>query len=167
MSLLLVSTISDNKINSPKDPSSGSEVYEPLSDIWKDDPPTIKDFPFNEETELKLDVPENASPILFFKLIAFDQKVRDDLVKKINKYATKLINHNRPIRCRSLWNSWKDVSSDEIKRFIGLIFSMGLISFPSYKKYWSNDLLYKNEHFSYTMSREQFESILRFFNFGE
>ena len=75
MSLLLVSTISDNKINSPKDPSSGSEVYEPLSDIWKDDPPTIKDFPFNEETELKLDVPENASPILFFKLIAFDQKV--------------------------------------------------------------------------------------------
>ena len=75
MSLLLVSTISDNKINSSKDPSSDSEVYEPLSDTWKDDPPTIKDFPFNEEIELKLDVPENASPILFFKLIAFDQKV--------------------------------------------------------------------------------------------
>ena len=44
---------------------------------------------------------------------------------------------------------------------------MGLISLPSYKKYWSNDLLYKNEHFSSTMSRELFESILRFFNFGE
>ena len=29
------------------------------------------------------------------------------------------------------------------------------------------DLLYKNEHFSSTVSRERFESILRFFNFGE
>ena len=51
--------------------------------------------------------------------------------------------------------------------FIGLIFSMGPISLPSYEKYWRNDLLYKNEHFSSTMSREQFESILHFFNFGE
>ena len=29
------------------------------------------------------------------------------------------------------------------------------------------DLLYKNEHCSFTVSRERFESILRFFNFGE
>ena len=41
------------------------------------------------------------------------------------------------------------------------------MSLPSYKKYWSKDLLYKNEHFSSVMSRERSESILRFFNFGE
>ena len=44
---------------------------------------------------------------------------------------------------------------------------MGLISLPSYKKYWSKDLLYKNEQFPSVMSRERFEFILRFFNFGE
>ena len=38
--------------------------------------------------------------------------------------------------------------------------------FPRTKRYWCNDLLYKNEHFSSTLSREWFESILRFFNFG-
>ena len=53
------------------------------------------------------------------------------------------------------------------QKFIGLIFSMGIISLPSYKKYWSKDLLYKSEHFPSIMSRERFESILRFFNFGE
>ena len=58
---------------------------------------------------------------------------------------------------------WKNVNFDE--NFIGLFFSMGLISFFSCKKYWSNDLLYKNEYFSSTLSREQFESIIRFFNF--
>ena len=41
------------------------------------------------------------------------------------------------------------------------------MSLPSHKKYWSKDLLYKNEHFSSVMSRERSESILRFFNFGE
>ena len=54
-----------------------------------------------------------------------------------------------------------------MKKFIGLIFSMGLISLPSYKMYWSKDLLYKNEQFPSVMSRERFEFILRFFNFGE
>ena len=44
---------------------------------------------------------------------------------------------------------------------------MGLISLPSYKRYWSKDVLYKNEHLSSLLTLERFESILRFFNFGE
>lgn len=91
----------------------------------------------------------------------------DDLVMKTYEYAQKLINSSQPLRHRPMWNSWKDVNSNEMKKFIGLIFSMGLISLPSYKKYWSTDVLYKNEHFSSTMPRERFESILSFFNFGE
>ena len=38
---------------------------------------------------------------------------------------------------------------------------------PSYKKYWSKDLLFRNEHFPSVMSRESFETIMRFFNFAE
>ena len=97
----LASTISNYEINSPKDPSSDFEVHKPLSDIWKDDPPTIKGISFNEQIGLKIDVPENASPIFFFKLLLTDKLV-DDLVKKTNEYATKLINHNRPMRRWSL-----------------------------------------------------------------
>ena len=44
---------------------------------------------------------------------------------------------------------------------------MGIIALPSYKKYWSTDILYKNETFPSVFSRERFETILRFFNFGE
>ena len=43
---------------------------------------------------------------------------------------------------------------------------MGIIALPAYKKYWSTDILYINEHFPSVFSRERFE-ILRFFNFGE
>ena len=80
----LPSTISDDEINSPKDPGSGSEVEEPLSNIWKDNPPTMKDFSFNKQIGLKINVPENASPIFFFKLF-LTNKLVDDLIKKTNE----------------------------------------------------------------------------------
>ena len=54
-----------------------------------------------------------------------------------------------------------------MKKFKGIIFSMGIITLSTYKKYWSTDILYKNEHISSVLSREQFETILRFFNIGE
>ena len=90
-------TISDDETISPKDPSSDSEVDEPLSGIWKDNPPTIKDFSFNEQIGLWIDLPENASPIFFSELF-WIEKLVDDLVKKTNEYSTKLVNHNQPMK---------------------------------------------------------------------
>ena len=83
----------------------------------------------------------------------------ESLVSKRNEHANRVINANRLLRRRSTWNSWTDVNVPDMKKFIELIFSMGLISLPSYKKYWSKELLYKNEHFPSVMSRERFESI--------
>ena len=115
---------------------------------------------------MKTNVPENADPMFFFGLMLTDDLV-ENLVKKTNEYADKTINRNRPLRHRSTWNSWTEATIDKMRKFIGLIFTMGLISMPSYKKYWSKDLLFKNEHFPSVMSRERFESIMRFLNFSE
>ena len=54
-----------------------------------------------------------------------------------------------------------------MKKFVGITFSMGIIALPACKKYWSTDILYENEHFPSVLNRERFETILRFFNFGE
>ena len=62
---------------------------------------------------------------------------------------------------------WKDVTVDEIRKFIGIVFAMVLVSLPSYKKYWSRDPIYKNHFFRNVMSRERFERILRFLHFGD
>ena len=99
----------------------------PYSDITNDD------FPFNERPDLKIDIPDNASP-MFFGLILTDEFV-ESLVSKTNEYANRLINANRPLRRRSIWKSWTDVNIPDMKKFIGLIFSVGLISLPSYEKY--------------------------------
>ena len=44
---------------------------------------------------------------------------------------------------------------------------MGLVSLPSYKKYWSRDPIYKNHFFRNVMSREHFERIMHFLHFGD
>ena len=54
-----------------------------------------------------------------------------------------------------------------MRKFIGIVFAMGLVSLPSYKKYWSRDLIYKNHFFRNVMSREHFERIMRFLHFGD
>ena len=135
-------------------------------DNWSEEPPTIKNFPFTETPGIQVDVPADADPVFFFNLI-FSENLVENLGKNTSKYADKVINASRPLRRRSTWNNWKNVDVDEMKKFIGIIFSMGIIALAAHKKYWSTDIFYKNEHFPSVLNREQFETIFRFFNFGE
>ena len=120
---------------------------------------------FNEESGINTDVPENASPVYFFELLLTKQFIQD-LVTKTNEYAEKTINASRPLRCRSNLVDWKDVTVDEMRKFIGITFAMGLASLPSYK-YWSRDSFYKNHFSGNVMSRERFERIMHFLHFGD
>ena len=105
--------------------------------------------------------------ILFFFNLIFTKNFVENLVKNTNEYTDKVINAFRPLQRRYTWNNWKNVDVDEMKKFIGIIFSMGIITLPAYKKYWSTNILYKNEHFPSAVSRERFKTIIRFFNFGK
>ena len=95
----LDSDITDDDLSSG-DRSSDSEENVVDCDNWKNNPPTIQDFPFNERPGLKIDIPDNASPMFFFGLILTDEFV-ESLVSKTNEYANRVINANRPLRRRS------------------------------------------------------------------
>ena len=73
---------------------------------------------------MKVDVPADADPV-FFNLI-FTKNFVGNLVKNTNEYANKVIGASRPLRKRSTWNNWKNVDVDEMKKFTGTIFSMGV-----------------------------------------
>ena len=83
---------------------------------------------------MKINVPENAYSMFFFELMLTDNLV-EDLMKKTKKYANKTISRNCLFCCRSMWNSWAEVTIDEMRKFIELISSMGILSMSSYKKY--------------------------------
>ena len=94
----LASDTTDDDLSSG-DRSSDSEENVVDCDNWKNNPPTIQDFPFNERPGLKIDIPDNASTMFFFGLILTDEFV-ESLVSKINEYANWVINANRPLRRR-------------------------------------------------------------------
>ena len=136
------------------------------NDNWSKEDPVIKTFPFVENTGLKTVVPENDAPFFFFKLLVSDELL-NELVQRSNDYALQVINLSHPLCCKSVLNKWKEVTLLEMKKFFGLVFHLGLVAMPSYRAYWSRSRLYKNDMFPSVMSRERFQSIMRFLHFGD
>ena len=133
---------------------------------WSNDNPNIKQFTFNEDTGLKIEAPDDDNPLFFFNLFVSDEPLQQ-IVDQSNYYAARVINTSRPLRRSSVLNTWKDATLEEMKQFFGLVFHMGIVAMPPYCSYWSKDRLYSNELFKSVMSRNRFQSIMRFLNFGE
>ena len=60
-------------------------------------------------------------------------------------------------------DKWQPVTSPEIKRFIGILFLMGIIYKPQIPKYWSANPLYNTPIFPEVKNRNRFCLILNFF----
>ena len=113
---------------------------------WTENNPNVQNFVFNQHSSMNIDVSDNASPMYSFELLLVEQLIQE-LVIKTNEYADKTINSSRRWRRRSNSVNWKDVIVDEMKKFIGIVFAMGLVSLRSYKNCWSKDPVYKNYFF--------------------
>ena len=119
-----------------------------------------------KEPGLKIQMPDEASPIDFLKLLVTEELIAE-IVLCTNFYADCKIDAAGPLRRRSIWKSWNPVTQDEMKKFLGLVIHMGLVKMPSYKHYWKKDKLFQNNFFPAVMSRERFQLIMRFLHFGE
>ena len=102
------------------------------NNTWSKDDPVIKIFPFSENAGLKIDVPENDNPFLYFKLLVSDELL-GGIVQRLNEYARRVIDSSRPLRRKSVLNKWKEVTLSEMKKFFGLVFHMDLVGIPSYR----------------------------------
>lgn len=101
---------------------------------WEKTSNPCHQFPFHSDPGLKIEMPEDASPIDFAKLFYTDE-LRQNLVQETNVYARKVIDALRPLRRTSALNQWKDVTLTEMDIFLGIIVFMGLVGMPSYRHY--------------------------------
>ena len=146
--------------------SNNRDGNETNNNTWSNNGPVIKIFPFSENAGLKIDIPENDNPLFYIKLLVSD-KLLGGIVQRSNEYTRRVIDSSRPLRRKSVLNKWKEVTLSEMKKFYGIVFHMGLAGMPPYRAYWSRSRLYKNDMFSSVMSRERFQSIMRFLHFGD
>lgn len=63
--------------------------------------------------------------------------------------------------------SWAEVTTSDMKKFLGLVVLMGQIKKSHWRDYWSTDPLVEAPIFSKTMSRIRFEQVLTFFHLSD
>nr|XP_020139149.1 piggyBac transposable element-derived protein 4-like isoform X1 [Microcebus murinus]XP_020139150.1 piggyBac transposable element-derived protein 4-like isoform X1 [Microcebus murinus]XP_020139151.1 piggyBac transposable element-derived protein 4-like isoform X1 [Microcebus murinus]XP_020139152.1 piggyBac transposable element-derived protein 4-like isoform X1 [Microcebus murinus] len=103
------------------------------------------------------------TPYDFFKFFITDDVI-DYMVKETNIYASQTLQKgNVKPHCRL--KKWYDVTSQEMERFLGVLFWMGLNKKPRLSDYWSKNILYDNslERF---ISHNRFEMLLRMWHFS-
>nr|CAI5830572.1 unnamed protein product [Callosobruchus analis] len=81
------------------------------------------------------------------------------MVTETNRYAQQTL-ENAYLSRFSRLRKWKEVTAEEMEKFLGIIFWMGLNKKPKLSDYWSKKIIYENK-VKYVMSRNRFELILR------
>lgn len=110
-------------------------------------------------------VPDNLENPIDFYLLFLTDELLHKMAEETNRYAEqKIIDKivDESLTANSRLQDWKAVDVSELKIFFAYILWFGLDQKPSVAKYWSQNILYKNEITSSHggMTRNRFELIL-------
>ena len=110
-----------------------------------DDVPPIPDF--QQPTGPSVDMTDK-SPLDFFKLLVNDAML-DHIVEQTNLYAQQYIDATT-LPPHSRVHGWnKEVHDrDELKKFLAMIITMGLVNYPHVEDYWATSWPYATPTFS-------------------
>ena len=135
------------------------------TETWLDTATDPQDFPFTAEPGMKIHVPENPKPQVFFELL-LDENIVEFMVERTNAYAKKVIDETT-MRRSSRFKAWKDTCDEEMRKFLGLLLHMGVINMPKIADYWSKDPFLKTELWRNVIGRDRFLLLLRFWHFED
>ena len=106
---------------------------------------------------------EITPPDIFFTII--DDKVIQLMVTETNRYANCMKKSKKSTQSSRI-NRWKDIDSNTMKKFLGIILFMGLVRYPKIEYYWKkNDIYYHPLLHKIGMSYNRFSAILRCWHF--
>lgn len=137
----------------------------PPDDTWDKFSGLQKQFPFTRIPGFQVNLNNTKTPIDYFKLFLTDEVI-NLMVTETNRTAHQTISARRLSR-RSRLRDWVPTTAAEMKKFLGLLLYMGLVSLPRISDYWSSSTLYKNSVAPQTMSRNRFQILLRFWHFND
>lgn len=121
---------------------------------------------FTENPGRNPDVSENATPLDYFNLFVNDNDF-EQMASETNRYASQYFAKNPLLGRNSRFRKWVDTTAAEIKRFLALIFAMGLISQSDINEYWSTNPVTSTPFFPATMSRDRFLLLSSFFHLAD
>lgn len=94
----------------------------------------------------------------YFQLF-FTDSLLTEIVNETNRYSKEKIQKNTPLRRKSIWWSWKEVTLREMKAFLGVLINMGMNPKPEIEDYFSSDYIDYQPFFKDTFSKDRFHQI--------
>ena len=130
-------------------------------------------YPFNEQPgltqQMKDQLPDNPTPKDYYELYIPDNFV-DHIVDQTNLYGNQIKQQkiaNGTLKQKSLLRKWHGTDRAEMKKFLSILFLMGLDKKGTYNEYWKRDPLLYTPSFSKIMSRDRFTLMKRCLHFND
>ncbi|GFO33718.1 PiggyBac transposable element-derived protein 4 [Plakobranchus ocellatus] len=105
----------------------------------------------------------NLESALDFFLLLFNETIIDGLLKNINDYAAEICKKNNPPTRYSIFARFYPVTTEELFRFLAILFAMGQDQRSTIKCYWSNAPHRYTPWYHQMMPRKRFEAIYHTF----
>ncbi|GBO18249.1 hypothetical protein AVEN_53677-1 [Araneus ventricosus] len=123
--------------------------------------PSLEDYSRNSKVpNFECDPPSIVDVIDSF----FDEEFFNLVVSQTNLYHTQMKDLYKN-SAKTL--QWKEVTTNDMKKFLGLLVLMGQTKKTCWRDYWSTDPLVEIPIFPKTMSRMRFEQIFAFFHLSD
>lgn len=131
---------------------------------WENTTANIPVFEFDESSAgVQFEITPDMSPIDVFNKL-YPEQIIEYIVAKTNEYGRALFGTNRPGTRNTPTRKpkYKNLVSEEMKKFLGLCLLMGQVKIPQRRKLFTySDPLYYHPVFQFVMSARRFEQILR------
>ena len=144
----------DIKENGDQDSSRGRPSNVSLNDFeWSSVRSDIDIPSFSQAVGPANVMPRESLAVDFFQLFV-DNRMLGNILRETNRYACQLLQaRNKDVR------SWKEVSLEELKAFLGLLIAMSIHRLPSLRDYWSSDWVLGVPEFAKVIPRNRFLDI--------
>ncbi len=128
---------------------------------WKKEESEAVSYPYTMTAGPTMRLDSDVTPGELFSTF-FADDVWDLIVQETNRYAYANVGHTPHAR------PWEDVTTPEMKAFVGLLIAMGVLHFPRLEMYWQvTHPLLGTPGISSIMSRMRFEQIFRFLHLAD
>ena len=144
--------------NSSDDDDNNNSTINLSDCIWKTiektySPPLDINFSGPSGISSSVTLNKESLPIQFFALFLTDN-IMETMVTETNRYAEQVI-AALLVKSKSRTKCWAATTMTEMKKFLGLIFIMGLVKKPRIEDYWSTDPMMVTPVFNSTMPRDK------------
>lgn len=159
----LFSDVEDSDTDSESDmEDDGTRVYNP---IWTDQSQDPTELIFRKQNKLLVPIPGDNKPLDWF-LLLIDDELLQTIVAKTNRYAFDFF-CGPTTEPQSRIHRWKDLTIDELKKFIGLLLHTGTFKLNRLNDYWKTNRMFNLSCFREHMSRDRFLLIMRCIHFSQ